>query len=457
MKIVALLTFVYCLVGATASAIAAESAIAKLQRYVGVDTTNPPGNETRAVDFFSSIFEQAGIEFGTAESAPGRGNIWARLEGGDAPGLVLLHHTDVVPATSDAWDTDPLKAVVKDGNLYGRGTLDTKSLGITHLEAFLALHRSSAPMSRDVIFVASADEEAGGIFGAGWLVEHHPEIFAGAGFLLNEGGIGIESAGDIVFRIEVAQKRPYWIRLTARDKPGHGSSPRTTSAPGRLIAALQRIQEAPFEARITAPVRAMFATIAPREGADWQAPLSNIDNAISDPEFLRKLQAEKHRLHALVRNTCSITMLTGSKKINVVPPTASAELDCRILPDQDEAAFRDVLVALINDTQIEIEEILNFGPAQSDPDTDLFRLLQRTSEAYYPNAGVVASVAGGFTDSHFFRERGIISYGYAPFVVPGGALGGVHGNNEHISIETFERGMRMMTEIVAEFAARVDP
>jgi acetylornithine deacetylase/succinyl-diaminopimelate desuccinylase-like protein len=177
--------------------------------------------------------------------------------------LILLHHIDVVPATPEAWDTDPLQAVVKDEKLFGRGALDMKSLGIMHLEAFLSLHRSGVPLSRDVIFMATADEEAGGVLGAGWLIENRPEIFEGVGYLLNEGGRGTETDGQTWFQIEVAQKRPYWLRLIATDEPGHGSVPLPTSATTRLIASLQRIQQSPFEPRITEPEEPTL------RGRDW--------------------------------------------------------------------------------------------------------------------------------------------------------------------------------------------
>ncbi len=424
----------------------------RLMEYIEIDTINPPGNEVRGVFFFSKIFEEAGIAYETAESAPGRGNIWARLEGGDEPALVLLHHIDVVPATPEYWDTDPLDAVIKDGMLYGRGTSDTKALGIMHLEAFLALHRSGIPLNRDVIFMATADEEAGGLFGAGWLVENRPEIFEGVGYLLNEGGgATLMDNNQIQLGIEVAQKRPYWLRLVATDVPGHGSVPRTTSALTRLIAALNRIQTTPFEPHITTSVRKMFAGLAPNESSKWQAAMSNIDEAILDPEFLVELQAERPSLHSLIRNTCSITMLTGSEKINVVPPVASAELDCRILPDQDSAEFLAGMKERIADDQVEIEEIMLFGPAETSSDTDLYELMSRVIAERFASVNIVPSAMTGFTDSHFFRDLGIISYGFAPIVFGEGVESNIHGNNERIPLDAFNQGLELMKVVVREF------
>jgi hypothetical protein len=140
----------------------AGDAVRYLVDYIDINTVNPPCNEIHGTEFFARIFEREGIKYEIAESTPGRGNIWARLKGGDEPALLLLHHMDVVPASPETWNTDPLKAVVKDGKIIGRGTLDTKGLGIGQLQAFLALHRAGGPKKRDVIFMATADEEAGG-------------------------------------------------------------------------------------------------------------------------------------------------------------------------------------------------------------------------------------------------------------------------------------------------------
>ena len=204
-----------------------DEAVSWLQQYIQIDTINPPGNETRAVDFLAEIFEAEGIEYETAESAPGRGNIWARLEGGDEPGLILLQHSDVVPANEEFWTIPVLSGAIRDGFILGRGARDMKGLGTLQLATFLALHRSGVALNRDVVFLATADEEAGGFYGVGWLIENRPEIFEDIGILLNEGGGG--SRGDKRCGI---QRRGHaegsgLVKLNAVDTPGHGSSPRT--------------------------------------------------------------------------------------------------------------------------------------------------------------------------------------------------------------------------------------
>jgi len=429
-----------------------DEAVERTVEYLRIDTTNPPGNEVRGVAFFARIFDQEGIAWDSASSAPGRGNIWARLEGGDRPALVLLHHMDVVPSDATYWDTEPFGAEVVDGMIAGRGALDTKTLGIVQLEAFLALHRSGARLDRDVIFMATADEEAGGFYGAGWLVENRPELFEDVGVLLNEGGDGVETDGEIGFGIEVTQKVPIWLALTAHGTPGHGSTPPVESAVNRLVRGLYRLQTYRFEPRIVPAVDAFFKGLAPTVGEEWGPRFSNIAAAVRDPDVLRELQIDHRSMAALTRNTCSITMLDGSDKINVVPPTAEAQLDCRMLPDQDPDAFVAELESVLNDPGIEIERIMQFTPAVSSTETALYGTLVEVTKEAFPGAAIIPAVSTGFTDSHFFRDLGIDAYGYSPFVIPQADEGGVHGNNERISVENIRRGTAMMLEIVRRFA-----
>jgi acetylornithine deacetylase/succinyl-diaminopimelate desuccinylase-like protein len=429
-----------------------DEAVARVQEYLRINTINPPGNETRAVEFFATILEAEGIPYETAESAPGRGNLWARLEGGPEPALVLLHHTDVVPADEQYWTTDPMSGEVRDGHIYGRGALDTKTLGIAHFQAFLALHRAGRPLARPVIFVATADEEAGGAFGAGWLVENKPELFHNVGTLLNEGGGGSDVDGKQIFEVEVTQKVPLWVRLTARDLPGHGSTPRVTSAVTRLVRALDRLRSYEFEPHIIPAVDAYFKGRSRAGIGPFAKQLGDIAKAIREPGFLTRLQLENSFLAGLTRNTCTVTRLEGSAKINVVPPQARAEVDCRLLPDQDVDSFLAQLGTIIGDADVEVETIMAFTPAVSSTDTDAFRALDQVTRRHYPEASVLPSVMTGFTDSHFFRDLGIPSYGYAPFIIPAADQGGVHGNDERISVENVRRGTAIMLEIVRALA-----
>ena len=424
--------------------------VAHLQRYLQIDTTNPPGNEALAVEFFGEIFSAEGIPFEQAESAPGRGNIWARLEGGSEPAFILLHHIDVVSADPKFWHVPPFEGRIENGWIHGRGAIDDKTLGILHLEAFLALHRLGLPLNRDVIFMATADEEAGGLYGAGWLVEQKPELFENVGLLLNEGGSGSERGGRKVCNIEVTQKVPMWLRLVSRGEPGHGSAPRAETAVTRLIRALANVHAQPFEPRVVPAVAAYFKGLSELQTGERRGQFADLWSAVKDPEVTEWLQAETPAWHALTRNTCSITRLDASDKINVVPPEASAELDCRLLPDQDPENFLGLLRAVIDEPTIEIEKILSFTPAVSTTDTELYRAIDEVCKRNFGDALVLPAVATGFTDSHFFRDLGITSYGFAPLLIPAEDRAGVHGNNERISVENVKRGVRMNLEIVSQ-------
>jgi acetylornithine deacetylase/succinyl-diaminopimelate desuccinylase-like protein len=436
-----------------------DEAVRHAREYLHINTTNPPGNEVETMRWFARIFQREGIPFDTAVSAPGRGNIWARLKGGNQPALVLLHHMDVVPADPKYWSVDPFATTTKDSVIFARGALDTKTLGIVELEAFLALHRSKTPLDRDVIFMATADEEAGGNFGAGWVVKNHPEAFKGAGILLNEGGEGeLGANGQISFGIEVTQKTPFWIKLTSVGKPGHGSTPPPASAVNRLIRALDRLQNYEFAPRVVPAVKSYFAAVAPSAPDKWKPYMNDPARIIADRNTLMEFQIEQQEIAGLLRNTCSITMLSASNKVNVIPPEASAQIDCRLLPDQDRDAFLREFTAAINDPSITVEPIIAFSAAVSSTDNPLYHAIVDVVHNSYPSASIAPAVSTGFTDSHWFRDLGIASYGFAPFVIPEAEASGVHGNDERISVENIRKGTAMMVELVkAVTAAKAVP
>ena len=426
-----------------------DEAVRWVQDLIRIDTINPPGNEFRAVNFYAEIFESEGIEYETAESAEGRGNIWARLEGGNEPGLILLQHLDVVPAEEEFWTIDPLSGDIRDGYILGRGARDMKGLGVIQLASFLSLHRSGAELNRDIIFLATADEEAGGFYGVDWLIKNRPEIFEGAGILLNEGGGGSRNEeGDVVFGIEVTQKVPVWLRLNAIDTPGHGSSPRTTSSVTRIVQALNILLENPFPPRIIGPVAEYFSELSIDMDEEWGPAYADINTAIRDPAFVQKLHSSRPGHNSLIRDTCSMTRLSGSTKINVIPPEAWAELDCRILPDKPSEQFIEELKNMIGDTGVTIETIMAFTPAISETNTRLFAAIESVTQELHPGSRVLPSVSTGFTDSHFTRDLGIVSYGFNPLITDSGEHTGVHGNDEQVGEAAFRRAVNDFAAVV---------
>jgi acetylornithine deacetylase/succinyl-diaminopimelate desuccinylase-like protein len=324
-----------------------------------------------------------------------------------------------------------------------------KGTGISQLAVFLSLHRSGMALNRDVIFLATADEEAGGAYGAGWMVENHPEVFEGAGLLINEGGSGYQANGKIIFGVEVTQKVPVWLRLTAIDTPGHGSSPRPTSSVTRIVEALNLVKENPFKARIIPEVERIFQSDSKSMEGELGDKFFNIKESIQLDGFLEELQEYSASRHALTRDTCSMTRMGGSSKINVIPPEAWAEIDCRILPDRPAEEFIETFNELVKDTGVEVEVIMAFTSAISSTDSDLFKAIEEVTSDLYPNSSVVPSVSTGFTDSHFTRDLGIASYGFNPLIAKGDEFSGVHGNDEKINEQAFRQGILDLNQIIS--------
>ena len=425
-----------------------NEAVKLLQAYLKVDTISPPGNESRAVDFLAEIFDQEGIQYDSAESAPGRGNIWARIKGGDKPALILLHHSDVVPANKEYWDFDPLSGAIVDGYIQGRGALDMKGLGISHLANFLKFHRSNKPLNRDIIYIAAADEESGGKYGMGWLIENRPEAFEGAELLLNEGGSGFRSDDGIGFSVEVTQKIPVWLRLNSVDQPGHGSSPRSTSSVSRIVEALNIIWNSPFEPRIIPEVDRVFLDRSEALDEPFKSKYKNIKNMIQDPVFMKELQEFSPSSHALTRNTCSLTRMNGGIKINVVPPSAWAEIDCRILPDLKPEEFIEQIEDLIKDTGVEVEPLMLGFSGTSSTNSELYKAIEAFIQKNYPGSKLSPSVSAGFTDSRFSRGIGIASYGFNTYIYEGNESSGIHGNNERIHEKRYRQSVRDLSLIL---------
>ena len=425
-----------------------REAVQLLGEYLRIDTSNPPGNEDRATAFLSRILSEEGIESQVYESAPGRSNLYARLGGdGSKRAVVLLSHSDVVPADRRYWSVDPFGGVVRDGYIWGRGALDMKNLGIAQLVVFLALHRNRFPLKRDVIFLVTADEEAGGSAGARWITRNRPELVTDAEILINESGKGRLENGRAVYSIDITEKTPCWVRLVARGEPGHGSRPKTHSAVNRLVRALNAILSYTPPIKVTDATERYFEGIAHLQKDGYRQRFANIRKAVQDRRFLANLQRNPHYA-AMLRNTISITMLQGSDKINIIPQTATAELDCRLLPGEEPGRFVQELKQVIGDDGIEIETLLNFGNTSSPFESPLVEAVREVVARHHERTEVVPNILSGFTDSHYFRELGIHCYGFMPFLLIDEELRRIHGNDERISLENMERGPRMLYEVI---------
>jgi acetylornithine deacetylase/succinyl-diaminopimelate desuccinylase-like protein len=431
-----------------------EESIEKLSDYLRVDTSNPPGNEVRGVEWYKKIFDAEGIAYETAESAPGRGNLVARLKGtGREPAVILLNHMDVVPVSREFWTVDPFGGIQREGYIWGRGAEDMKSLGVAQLIAFLELHRQHVQLRRDVIFLATADEEAGGKLGAGWVALNRPDWISGAGFLLTEGADSrVDDKGrPIFFGVGPTEKTPGWLKLSTTGRSGHGSIPIPDSAVNRLIVALERLRAYRPPLEVTPPIESALRSLAPYELEPWRTRFLNLHEFAASAGAYDEL-AKRPAILALLTNTISITGLEGSKKVNVIPPSASALLDCRLLPGWTIDRWRDQVRKIVQDDSIQIETVLNFASTASPVNTLLYADIQEAVKQLHPGAGVAQTIETGFTDSHFFRERGIVSYGFEPFAISEADTARVHGNDERIPVKAYTDGVRLLWEVVYNFS-----
>jgi acetylornithine deacetylase/succinyl-diaminopimelate desuccinylase-like protein len=420
-----------------------------LSDVIRIDTQNPPGDETPAANALARKLRGEAIAAEVFESAPGRGNLHARLAGsGGGRPVILLAHLDVVPADPRSWRLPPFAGVKEHGWVHGRGALDAKGVAAVELMTLVALKRSGVPLDRDVILLATADEETGGTAGAGWIVQHRPELLGNAEFLLTEGDhIHVRAGGRKVVQVAIAEKTPCWVKLTAHGDAGHGSTPPPQTAVTRLVRALDKLRRYRTAVRVVRPVEDYFAALAELEKDPLRSRLAHLEDALEDPAFFAEF-TRNPRQNALIRNTITPTVLEGSPKTNVIPDEASAQLDCRLLPGERPADFLALLREVIADDTVRVQTLLSFPASSSDPDSGLMVAIRKLAATDLGGAPVVPSVITGFTDSHYFRERGVASYGFVPFVLREEDERTVHGVNERISIENLRDGVRRLVALL---------
>ncbi len=429
----------------------AESALVS---YLRIDTSNPPGNESAGARFLKGLLAREGIESQLLGSDPNRQSLYARLSSGtDEKALVLLHHIDVVPAITSEWTKPPFSGLRSGGYVWGRGALDVKSLGIAELMAFIDLKRRHVPLRRDVIFLAVADEELGGVNGCKALLESHPELFANAGSVLNEGGYNETIVDYVAFwGIEVQAKVPLWLHITMKGPPGHAASPPDDGgAVARLVRTLSAIEQIPTPYRLTPAVARSFHE-AGRSRPDERGEVLRGIREPLDVARLERVLSPSYR--SLLRDTIAITRISGGSSINVLPTTASADIDIRLLPDESTDAMIAKVKSVMQGSG-ELQVLLAGQPVADTPsDTALFRVLAAAMTKAEPGSIVAPIVGGGTSDSRYFRARGIVAYGIAPFKVNYYDADTVHANDERIRARFFAQGVRMMRGIVNDFCAR---
>jgi acetylornithine deacetylase/succinyl-diaminopimelate desuccinylase-like protein len=392
--------------------------------------------------------EAEGIPAEVLVSEGTRGNIVARLKGGGEEPLLMLGHLDVVPVELASWSVEPFGGSIKNGAIYGRGTLDMKGMVAVEAATMLALKRESVPLNRDVIFCAVADEEMGGAKGAGWLVENHWDKVK-AGYVLNEGGGGLLKDGKKVYHCQTAEKGICWAKLRVRGAGGHASMPQIDNPTVILANAISRIG-----AHLFPPVQNALTveSMERMESAGLLPEGITAKEALSAGEEIgRRLQRADHMTSAIIRNTATPTSLKAGGKTNVIPQVAEVDLDIRAFPDTKPSDLLEEVRRVVDDSRVEIEIARDSRGSSSPIDTDFWRIIERTLKAAEPEVVFLPYQSAGGTDSGYFRAKGAVCYGADPFFVTEEEWDGVHGNDERLRLETLGWGLRWVYSVVNEF------
>lgn len=411
-----------------------KHALDLLQRYVRIATVDPPANTAAAAALIKAELEAAGLAPKLYTSGPdGQTNLIVRLPGRDRTKkpLLLLNHFDVVPVDAKAWGgIDPFGAEIKDGVIWGRGTLDMKGLGVEQMTALIEMKKAGIVPPRDIVMLSTADEEAGGTFGVQWMLKNHFDEMDPA-YVLDEGGAGsrdLFAPGKLIFGVSVGEKQMFWLKLRAKGTAGHGSQPIADNANLILLDAIRKAMDLPAGGKQNEVVGQMMAAAGGR-------------------------LAENKFTHAIQGNTMSLTTLqsgVGSPvKPNVIPSVAEATLDCRLLPGVNADEFESGVKARINDRRVTVERMsAPVDAGMSSAETPLFAAIRQALRKAHPDAVVTPMLVPYGTDSVHLRKRGIPAYGFMPMTLDTATVATMHSDQERIPVAEFLRGIRIYFDVL---------
>ena len=404
-----------------------------LQQYIRIRSINPPADTAMAAQLVKAELEKNGLAPKLFPSGPGgQTNLVVRLKGRDSSKkpVLLLNHLDVVPVDEKAWNIDPFGGIIRDGFIWGRGTLDMKGIGVQQIMALIALHNAGITPSRDIVMICTADEESGGERGIQWMIaNHYDEI--DSEYVLDEGGMGSRdalAAGKLVFGVSVGDKIVTWLRLRAKGTAGHGSQPIPDNANMILLEAIRKAMALPSSGKQNPVVEEMRRSIGPL-----------VENKFNS---------------AIQRNTISLTTLSSGvgspPRPNVIPSTAEATLDCRLLPGTNAAEFISDMKARINDPRVTVE-IINVAPdvGMSRMDTPLFSAIRQAILKRNPGAIVTEMLVPFGTDSAYLQARGVIAYGFTPMILDAATAATMHSDQERILVAEFLKGIHIYYDVLA--------
>jgi acetylornithine deacetylase/succinyl-diaminopimelate desuccinylase-like protein len=430
-----------------------DRAISLLSEFIRIDTTNPPGNEEDAVLFLDGYFDNEGIPTEVFRVAPKRSNILARIPGKNkGRPVVLLSHIDVVPAIAEEWEVPPFSGEVRDGFIYGRGAIDMKSQVICQLLAFTQLQKDGVKPERDIIYLATCDEEVGGQHGVEYMLKNMDEL-RNASFVLSEGGCIVDENGRLHAQVSVAEKKLSQFIIRAKGTGGHGSMPHKNSANEKVLNAAHAIMSYQWPFKPTSVVSTYLDGILKGEKGKGFT-FSNLKQTLSN-RYFKSFVENNPVYNALLRNTVTPTILKGGEKVNVIPAEASISFDARLLPTEGHRTFFKKIEKLAGKDV----EVIPIGAGNSDPvpsgyNTQYFRGINKVIDRLYGPIPVLPFLTTGATDLRYFRNRGIPAYGFFPITLSNDELFRMHGKDERISVASLKQGLVGTYEIV-KFLATV--
>lgn len=430
-----------------------QNPVALLQRLIRFDTTNPPGNESECIGFINHLLTRAGIKTKLLAKSPERPNLIARLPGqGNAPPLLLYGHVDVVSTENQRWLHPPFEGKQADGFVWGRGALDMKGGIAMMVSAFLRAKAENLKPSGDIVLAIVSDEEAGGDFGAKFLVESHPEEFSGIRYAIGEfGGFTLSVGGRRFYPIQVSEKQGCALKATFRGFGGHGAMPVRGGAMAKLAHFLHRIDTHRLPVHITQPARLMFSEVASALGGISGWVIGQLLNPhLAD--YILKLLGERGRLFVpLLHNTVSPTILHGSRTINVIPSEVAVDLDGRLLPGFGPDDLIDELRTIVgNDAEF---NVIRYDPGPAEPDMGLFDTLADILKAADPRGVPCPMLLAAVTDGRYFSRLGIQTYGFLPMPLPENFnfTQTIHAADERIPIDAIEFGTNAVYQVFSRF------
>lgn len=432
-----------------------DEAVRICRELIQIDTSNygdgsGPG-ERAAAEYVMGLLTEVGLDPQLTESDPGRASVVVRTEGADPSrgGLVLHGHLDVVPAEASDWSVDPFAAEERDGMIWGRGAVDMKDMVAMLLANLRQLAREGTKPPRDIVWAFFADEEAGGVKGAGHVVGKHPEWFEGCTEAISEvGGFSVTlpdratGAPTRAYLLQTAEKGIAWLRLHAHGRAGHGSVPNPENAIVRLAEAIARIDAHPWPRTYIASVRELFDGISRITGQDWEE--ENIE------ELLQRLGGARRFVEGTLRDTSNFSMLSSGYKHNVIPQTASASLDCRFLPGHEEELLETI--SRLAGEHVEVEIVHKDVALEAPSSGELVDSMTRALLKEDPGAHVLPYCLSGGTDNKHLSRLGITGYGFAPLRLPEELdfVGMFHGVDERVPVEAIRFGTRVLGQLVAD-------